>query len=127
MADKKVALITGTSSGFGLITAIELARAGYRVIATMRDPAKKERLMSEAKTTGVADSIEVRRLDVTKFDELPGIVGEIVRDRGRIDVLVNNAGYALAGFAEDISHAELQQQLDTNFFGAVEIDRKSVV
>lgn len=123
MAEKKIAVITGTSSGFGLITAVEMARAGYQVVATMRDPAKKERLMAEAVKARVADSIEVRRLDVTTFAELPGVVSEIVRDHGRIDVLVNNAGYALAGFAEDISHDELQQQLDTNFFGAVEMTK----
>ena len=123
MADKRVALITGTSSGFGLLAAVEMARAGYQVVATMRDPAKKERLMAEAASAGAAASVDVRTLDVTKFAELPGIVSEIVRDHGRIDVLVNNAGYALAGFAEDISHDELQQQFDTNFFGAVEMTK----
>lgn len=123
MAEKKIAVITGTSSGFGLLTAVEMARAGYKVVATMRDPGKKERLMAESAKAGIADSVEVRRLDVTKFDELPGLVSEIVRDHGRIDVLVNNAGYALAGFAEDISHDELQQQFDTNFFGAVEMTK----
>jgi NAD(P)-dependent dehydrogenase (short-subunit alcohol dehydrogenase family) len=63
--------------------------------------------------------MEIRPLDITEFNELPGIVNEIVAAHGRIDVLVNNAGYALAGFAEDISLDELKAQFDTNFFGHV--------
>jgi short-subunit dehydrogenase len=116
---QKVAVITGTSSGIGLLTAIEMARAGFRVVATMRDPIKSTQLMKAANEAGVSHNVEIRALDVTKFNELPGLVGEIVNERGRIDVLVNNAGYALAGFAEDISLDELKGQFDTNFFGHV--------
>jgi short-subunit dehydrogenase len=118
MADK-VCLITGSSSGFGLLTAVDMARAGFRVVATMRDTNKATALMKAANDAGVSGQMEIRPLDVTKFNELPGIVNEIVAAHGRIDVLVNNAGYALAGFAEDISLDELKAQLDTNFFGHV--------
>ena len=115
----KVCLITGSSSGFGLLTAVDMARAGFRVVATMRDTNKANALMKAANDAGVSGQMEIRPLDVTKFNELPGIVNEIVAAHGRIDVLVNNAGYALAGFAEDISLDELKAQLDTNFFGHV--------
>jgi short-subunit dehydrogenase len=117
--DQKVCLITGSSSGFGLLTAVDMARTGFRVIATMRDTNKATALMKAANAAGVSGQMEIRPLDITKFDTLPGIVNEIVTRHGRIDVLVNNAGYALAGFAEDISLDELKVQLDTNFFGHV--------
>jgi short-subunit dehydrogenase len=119
MPEQKIALITGTSSGIGLLTAVEMARAGFRVVATMRDVMKATRLMKAANEAGVSANIELRALDVTKFNELPALVEEIVNAHGKIDVLVNNAGYALAGFAEDISLDELKTQFDTNLFGHV--------
>jgi NAD(P)-dependent dehydrogenase (short-subunit alcohol dehydrogenase family) len=67
----------------------------------------------------VAGKIDVRALDVTNFDVLPGFMNSVVRDYGRLDVLVNNAGFAVAGFAEDIRLEELRMQFETNFFGAV--------
>lgn len=116
---EKVALITGASSGFGLLTSIELAKAGFRVVASMRDLARREKLDHAAATSGVGDKLDVRALDVTQFETIPGFVDGIVRDYGRFDVLVNNAGFAVAGFAEDIKLDELRLQFETNFFGAV--------
>ena len=118
MADK-IALITGCSSGFGLLTSIELAKAGYRVVATMRDLSKRAKLDQAAAGAGVVDKIDVRALDVTLSSDIATVVDTVERDYGRIDVLVNNAGFAVAGFAEDIKLEELRLQLDTNFFGAV--------
>jgi NAD(P)-dependent dehydrogenase (short-subunit alcohol dehydrogenase family) len=115
----KIALITGASSGFGLLTSIELGKDGFRVVATMRDLARRERLDQAAAAAGVAAQLDIRALDVTHFDSLPGFVDAVVRDHGRLDVLVNNAGFAVAGFAEDIQLDELRRQFDTNFFGAV--------
>jgi len=115
----KIAVITGSSSGFGLLTSIELAKAGFRVVATMRDPGRRERLDQATAAASVADRIDVRALDVTQFDGLAGFVDAVVRDYGRLDVLVNNAGFAVAGFAEDIQLEELRLQFETNFFGAV--------
>lgn len=116
---EKIALITGSSSGFGLLTSIEMAKAGFRAVATMRDLGRRERLDQAAAAAQVAAKIDVRTLDVTNFDVLPGFVHTVVRDYGRIDVLVNNAGFAVAGFAEDIRLEELRFQFETNFFGAV--------
>jgi NAD(P)-dependent dehydrogenase (short-subunit alcohol dehydrogenase family) len=114
-----IALITGASSGFGLLTSIELGKAGFRVVATMRDLSRRDRLDQAATAAGVAGQLDIRTLDVTNFDALPGFVDAVVRDHGRLDVLVNNAGFAVAGFAEDIKLEELRRQFETNFFGAV--------
>ena len=115
---EKIALVTGASSGFGLLTSIELAKAGFRVLATMRDLGRRDRLDQAVTAAGLARKIDVRALDVTNFDSIPGFVDAVVRDYGRLDVLVNNAGFAVAGFAEDIKLDELRLQFETNFFGA---------
>jgi len=120
---EKIAVITGSSSGFGLLTAIELAKAGYRVVASMRDLGRRGKLDEAAAAAGVAAKIDVRRLDVTEIATIPDFVDAIVRDYGRIDVLINNAGFAVAGFAEDIKLEELRMQFETNFFGPVALSK----
>src|SRR5436309_6647709 len=120
---EKVAVLTGASSGFGLLTSVELAKAGFRVIASMRDLGKRERLMQAATSAEVSDRIDVRALDVTHVDAVPEFAQSLIRDFGRIDVLVNNAGFAVGGFAEDIRLEELRLQFETNFFGAVAMSK----
>jgi len=122
----KIALITGSSSGFGLLTSIELAKAGFHVVATMRDLGRRDRLDQAAAAAGVAGRLDIRALDVTNFDALPGFVDAVVRDHGRLDALVNNAGFAVAGFAEDIKLEELRRQFETNFFGAVAMTKAAL-
>jgi NAD(P)-dependent dehydrogenase (short-subunit alcohol dehydrogenase family) len=116
---EKIAVITGTSSGIGLLSAIELARNGFRVVASMRDLGRRDRLDQAASTAGVAERLDIRRLDVTEFASIPPFVESVVRDHGRIDVLINNAGFAMAGFAEDMKLDEIRRQFETNFFGNV--------
>jgi NAD(P)-dependent dehydrogenase (short-subunit alcohol dehydrogenase family) len=111
-------IVTGASSGFGLLTSVELAKAGFRAVASMRDLSRRANLDQAATAAGIA-SLDVRALDVTHFDEIPAFVDGVIRDYGRIDVLVNNAGFAVGGFAEDIRQEELRLQFETNFFGAV--------
>ena len=123
---EKTALVTGASSGFGLLISIELAKAGFRVVATMRNLGCRERLDQAIAATGVAATIEVRALDVTIFDTIQSFVDGVVRDYGRLDVLVNNAGFAVAGFAEDIKVDELRLQFETNFFGAVAMTKAAL-
>ena len=125
MADK-IVLITGASSGFGLLTSIELAKAGFHVVATMRDLGRRERLDQAAAAAGVAAQLDIRALDVTNFDALPAFVDAVVRDHRRLDVLVNNAGFAVAGFAEDIKLEELRRQFETNFFGNVAMTKAAL-
>jgi NAD(P)-dependent dehydrogenase (short-subunit alcohol dehydrogenase family) len=122
----KIALVTGSSSGFGLLTSVELGRAGFRVVATMRDLGRRERLDQAAAAAGIAGQVDIRALDVTGFDTLPVFVDAVVRDYGRLDVLVNNAGFAVAGFAEDIKLEELRYQFETNFFGAVAMTKAAL-
>lgn len=119
MTDEKIAVVTGSSSGIGLLTAIALARTGYRVVATMRDLGRSGRLEKAAQEAGVRDRLDLCKLDVTDFDSILGVVDGIVRDHGRIDVLVNNAGFSSGGFVEDTQLHELRHQMETNFFGAV--------
>jgi len=117
----KIAVITGASSGIGLLTALELARSGYSVVATMRNPMGRTALDEAAAKAGVQDRIDVRRLDITESASVAPAIEEIVQHYGRIDVLVNNAGFAMAGFADDVALEELRTQFDTNFFGHVAV------
>src|SRR5215469_7344459 len=103
MPDQKVAVITGSSSGIGLLTAIEFAQNGYSVVATMRDLRRAGRLEEAAQKAGVREKLDLRQLDVTDFDSIPGVIAGVVRDHSRIDVLVNNAGFSVAGFGEDLN------------------------
>jgi NAD(P)-dependent dehydrogenase (short-subunit alcohol dehydrogenase family) len=114
-----VALVTGSSSGFGLHIVVELARAGHRVAATMRDPARAERLMKACREAGV--TVHVERLDVTDPVSARDAVQRVEGGLGPIEVLVNNAGFALAGFAIDLSTADYRRQLETNLFGVIEL------
>jgi NAD(P)-dependent dehydrogenase (short-subunit alcohol dehydrogenase family) len=119
----KIALVTGTSSGIGMLTAVELALGGFHVVATMRNPAARATLDELAAREGVSERVEVRRLDVTDHAALPQFIADIVRDHQRIDVLVNNAGFSTAGFAEDVSLPELREQFETNFFSHVAVTK----
>jgi NAD(P)-dependent dehydrogenase (short-subunit alcohol dehydrogenase family) len=122
MSDK-IAAITGSSSGFGLLTAVELAKAGYKVVASMRDLGRRGKLDEAAAAAGVTAKIDVRRLDVTEIAAIPEFVDGVLRDYGRVDALINNAGFAVAGFAEDIKLEELRTQFETNFFGPVALTK----
>jgi NAD(P)-dependent dehydrogenase (short-subunit alcohol dehydrogenase family) len=114
-----VAVVTGASSGFGLLTAVALAKAGYIVVATVRDPARSAALTQEAKLAGVSERIECMPLDVTDHEAIENASAAVIDRHGRIDVLVNNAGFALGGFAEEVPIAEWRRQFETNFFGLV--------
>ncbi len=111
----KTALITGTSTGIGLSTAIIMAKAGFAVTATMRDTAKADALMERAMSEGL--SLEVHALDVTDAASIKQSVDTILKKHGRLDVLVNNAGAGHVGTTEQVSMEELQRVMDVNFYG----------
>ena len=119
----KTALITGASSGFGLLTSVTLAKRGWRVLATMRDLRRRDKLESAASADSVLDSIEIHALDVTNADQIAQTAALIENRREPLHALVNNAGFAVPGFAEEVTDAELRNQFDTNFFGAAAITR----
>lgn len=119
----KTALITGASSGFGLLTTVTLAGRGWHVLATMRDLNRREKLETAARNAGVLERIEFHALDVTNPAQI-ATIADLARKRGEpLHALVNNAGFAAPGFAEDVTDAELRDQFDTNFFGAASVTR----
>ena len=115
----EVALVTGTSSGMGMHAAVELARAGAQVIATMRDTARSERLRETAAEAGV--TLDVRPLDVTDHEAAERVVDDAVAAYGRIDVLINNAGQGGVGTAEQLSMEQIRAQLEVNYLAPVHL------
>lgn len=118
----KVAIVTGSSSGIGLDTSLALAREGYHTFATMRNLSKKNNVLETAKKEKL--NIEVIELDVDKEDSIEAAINTIYQKTGRIDVLVNNAGWALFGTVEDVPIEQFKEQFETNFFGIVRIIQK---
>jgi len=115
----KVALVTGSSSGIGLETSLALAREGYRTFASMRDTTKSITLEEAAKKEDL--KVDVIELDVDNEDAIKSTISKIISDTGRIDVLVNNAGYMFFGVVEDVPLNEFRKQFETNFFSIVRI------
>lgn len=118
-----VALITGTSSGFGLLTALTLARRGYRVIATMRDLERSNELVQQAEQAGILERLHLLALDVTDEDSVTSATQAALELGGRIDVLVNNAGFAVGGFVEEVGMEAWRRQMETNFFGLIAVTK----
>jgi NAD(P)-dependent dehydrogenase (short-subunit alcohol dehydrogenase family) len=116
-----VALVTGTSSGMGLHTAVELARRGLVVVATMRDTSRATALTEAAAQAGV--EVDVRALDVTDHDAARACVEGALADHGRLDVLVNNAGRGAVATAEQLSLDEIRDQLEVNYLGPVALTK----
>jgi NAD(P)-dependent dehydrogenase (short-subunit alcohol dehydrogenase family) len=113
----RVAMVTGCSSGIGLATAKELARRGWQVAATARQPAALEAL-------GVIDGVTPIPLDVCDHDSIIAAVKETTERLGPIDVLVNNAGYALLGPVEEVDLDAVRRQFETNVFGLLDLTQQ---
>jgi len=112
-----VAVVTGSSSGIGFEIALTLARNGFQTYATMRNLAKSENIKSIASKEKLP--IHIEQLDVIDNNSVTNAIQAIVSKADRIDVLVNNAGYALAGAFEDLAIEEIKAQYETNFFGLI--------
>jgi NAD(P)-dependent dehydrogenase (short-subunit alcohol dehydrogenase family) len=110
-------LITGCSSGFGLLTALHFARRGHRVVATMRNPGRDEVLSRAARDERLP--VTILPLDVCDAEQVTATVARAGAEHGTLDVLVNNAGVELRSSIEDAGEADIRRQFDTNVFGAV--------
>jgi short-subunit dehydrogenase len=117
----RVALVTGTSSGIGLETAVQLARAGVEVVATVRDLARADRLREAARGAGVV--IDVHKLDVTSDGSSEQCVRDVVHQHGRLDLLVNNAGAGKVGTLEQLSLDDLRAALELNCVGVARLTK----
>jgi NAD(P)-dependent dehydrogenase (short-subunit alcohol dehydrogenase family) len=126
MNSKEVVLITGSSTGFGRLLTETLAGKGHTVFATMRDPGgRNAKNVSEIRTLTEKNSlpIHVLELDVTDDASVERAVDAAIAKTGRIDVAINNAGYYLSGLAEAVTTEQAQRLMDTNFLGAVRVNR----
>ena len=112
-----VVLITGCSSGFGKLAALEFARKGDTVYATMRDTSKAGDLERAKESEGLA--INVIALDVTDDASVSAAIQQVLGEAGRIDVLVNNAGIGAQGPIEETDDDEAKEIFETNLFGAL--------
>jgi NAD(P)-dependent dehydrogenase (short-subunit alcohol dehydrogenase family) len=108
--------ITGTSSGIGKLTALYFAKQGWNVAATMRNPAQEKEL-------GNFSNIKLYSLDVTDPNSIQQALESAIKEFGRIDVLVNNAGYGADGVFEAMSDQVIEKQFDTNVFGLMRVTR----
>ncbi|MGB8641387.1 MAG: SDR family oxidoreductase [Nitrososphaeraceae archaeon] len=126
MSGQRIVVVTGSSSGIGFETSLLLAKSGFYTYATVHklegegsrqiiDIAKKEKL-----------PLEVVQLDVNSDESVTDTFNLIVKKHNRIDVIVNNAGYALGGALEETSMDEIRKQFETNFFGAVRVMRAAI-
>jgi NAD(P)-dependent dehydrogenase (short-subunit alcohol dehydrogenase family) len=116
---KKIAVVTGSSSGIGYHASLALARNGFLTYATMRNLGKSEAIKSAAAKEGLP--IRAVQLDVTDDRSVKNAIQSILSDAGRIDVLVNNAGYGLTGAFEDIAMDEMKALYETNVFGLTRV------
>lgn len=116
---EKVALVTGSSSGIGFETSLALARDGFLTFASMRDISKGAKIQEIAKKENLP--INIIELDVDKEESIVSAIKKIIKESGRIDVLVNNAGYGQFGCTEDVPVEEFKKQFETNFFSIVRI------
>jgi NAD(P)-dependent dehydrogenase (short-subunit alcohol dehydrogenase family) len=108
MSEPRVVLITGASSGIGQATASLLADRGYKVFGTSRQP-----------RSDTSDGFVMLQLDITSDTSVKACIHAVMQRTGRMDILINNAGYGLSGAIEETSIQEAKSQFETNFFGAV--------
>jgi NAD(P)-dependent dehydrogenase (short-subunit alcohol dehydrogenase family) len=126
MADNNVILVTGASTGFGRLTSVTLARRGYTVFASMRDVAGRNRAHSaDLEDFARKENLQLRvvELDVTSDSSVEQAAERVVRDAGKIDTVVNNAGVFYGGLLESFTVDQAKQIFETNFFGPLRVNR----
>ncbi len=123
-APSRTVLVTGTSSGIGLATAVGAAVADWTVIATMRDVAKADRLRTAADAAGV--TLDIRQLDVTHGSQATEVIDAVVAEYGALDAVVNNAGAGKLGTTELLELDEFRAAMELNFFGVVRVTQAAL-
>lgn len=113
---KKVVIITGASRGFGELIAKKFQKEKFQVIATMRNVDSSPNLMK-------LDNVDIKKLDVTNKSDIKNVVDFTIKKYGRIDILINNAGYGAFGLLEEASEQEIRNQFDVNYFGLIDCIR----
>ena len=119
MQQERTTIVTGSSTGNGFETSLMLARNGFYTYATMRNLDKSKTITDIATKDSLP--LQVLQLDVTEDKSVKDAIDTILGKRGRIDVVVNNAGYDAFGAVEDLSVEEVKAQFETNFFGAIRV------
>ena len=120
---KSTILITGCSSGFGLLTALECAKY-YHVIATVRNKDKEKELFNLCNQNDL--EIDIKYCDVSDNESVDVLFKDIQSQYGHLDVLVNNAGYGLGGFFEDMDQQEIMDLFNTNVFGLQRVTKAAL-
>jgi NAD(P)-dependent dehydrogenase (short-subunit alcohol dehydrogenase family) len=124
LGTKKVALVTGSSSGIGYETALLLARNGFDTFATMRNMNKSKEITEVSKRENLP--LRLVQLDVNDDKSVTDAINNILKEKKSIEVVVNNAGYGLMGSVEDSSLDEIKAQFETNFFGAIRVMQRVI-
>jgi short-subunit dehydrogenase len=119
MKDKKTVLVIGCSSGIGYATCLMFARNNFATYGSARDLSKAERIQEITNIEKLP--LKIIRLDVNEDESIGIAIQEIISDSGRIDILINNAGYGMFGPIEEISIEEIKEQFETNFFGTIRL------
>jgi NAD(P)-dependent dehydrogenase (short-subunit alcohol dehydrogenase family) len=115
-----VAIVTGASTGIGRATALLLARSGYRVFATVRT----DEAAASLRAAGAGSALEVVRMDAGDEAQVHRVARDVLARAGRVDVLVNNAGFAQLGSVEDLSRDEIRREFEVNVFGPMHLARE---
>ena len=110
---KKVVIITGASRGFGELIAKKFQKENFQVIATMRN-------IDSSPSLKKLENLDIKKLDVTVKSDIKNVVDYTVEKYGRIDILINNAGYGAFGFLEEASNEEIRNQFNVNYFGLID-------
>lgn len=116
----KTAIVTGANSGFGKLITLRLAQQGYTVIAGVRQETNAKKLAEEVKNAALSESIHIEALDVTDTQSIQAFQKRL-NAYAPIHLLVNNAGTAYAGFAEEVPVDQYREQFEVNVFGVMEM------
>jgi NAD(P)-dependent dehydrogenase (short-subunit alcohol dehydrogenase family) len=120
----RTVLITGASSGIGLSTAVELAKGGWSVVATMRDLGKRDDLDRQVRSAGVSDQVRVEQLDVTDPQSMDRAIASLDLSNRALDAVVHNAGVAVGGAFEDLDDAHIRRVMEVNYFGVLALTKR---